>query len=60
MVRVLIPDAFGKIDVVGCFSMSIDRTPFRASPMAMARPAGPAPTTRTGTFLTGADIRDLL
>ena len=48
IVRVLIPEALGKIDVPGWRSTISEDTPWRARPMAVARPAGPAPTTRTG------------
>src|SRR5262245_6889644 len=50
MVRVLMPEAFGKIDVPGCFSTTRDATPCRARPIAVVNPAGPAPTIRTGTL----------
>jgi hypothetical protein len=50
--RVLTPVARGKIDVVGWRSTRIERTPWRARPMAVTSPAGPAPTISTGMLVT--------
>jgi len=53
------PEAFGKTDVPGCRSMTSDPTPCRASSAAIASPAGPAPTTRTGTSWVDFDWDDI-
>ena len=47
--RVLTPVARGKIDVEGWRSTTSERTPWRARPIAVTSPAGPAPMMRTGT-----------
>ena len=47
MVRPRIPVAFGKIETPRCFSTSSTRAPERAAAMAVVRPEGPAPMTRT-------------
>src|SRR3712207_2746301 len=47
IVRGRSPVALGKIDRPGCFSTTRTRTPVRAMAVAVVRPAGPAPTTRT-------------
>ena len=51
MDRVLTPDARGWIEVPGWRSTSVDRTPCFASTRAVTRPAGPAPTIRTGVLV---------
>ncbi len=48
MERRLTPVALGKIEVDGWRSMTIERTPWRASEIAVTRPDGPAPTISTG------------
>ncbi len=47
IVRVLTPVARGKIVVLGWRSTTSTPAPCRAAARAVARPAGPAPTTRT-------------
>src|SRR5687768_10599699 len=51
MVRVLTPVARGSGDRPGLRSTSRDPTPPRARVTAVTRPAGPAPTITTGTFM---------
>jgi hypothetical protein len=51
IVRRLTPEARGWTDVPGWRSTSVDRTPCRASTRAVTRPAGPAPTIRTGVLV---------
>src|SRR5919112_2602947 len=48
--RVLITVDRGRDDMSGRRSTSIDLTPYRDRVIAAAKPAGPAPTMRTGTL----------